>query len=117
MRKMLFVAAIAPALGWLALAGPAAAQGFGQVQMATAPTPAPPAGAQPGTDVSGVTVTGKRIPESQKDPKEILCHEEAVLGSRFPVKVCAQRQEFAERRREDQEQLREWVAVKPLKSN
>jgi len=108
--------AIVPLVGGLLASAPAAAQGFGQVQMATAPAPPPPAAA-PGSDVSGVTVTGKRIPESQKDPKEILCHNEAVLGSRFPVKVCAQRQQFAERQREDQEQLREWVAVKPLKSN
>ena len=114
MRRLISVAAIALSPLGLALAGPAAAQGFGQVQMATAPPAAsPPAGA----DVSGVTVTGKRIPESEKDPHEVLCHEEAPLGSRFPVKVCATREQFTERRREDQEQLREWVAVKPLKGN
>ena len=117
MRKLLFLGAIVPLVGGLLAGAPAAAQGVGQVQMATDPAPPPPHAAPPGSDVSGVTVTGKRIPESQKDPKEILCRDETVLGSRFPVKVCAQRQEFAQRQREDQEQLREWVAVKPLKGN
>jgi len=99
--------------------GSAGAQAFfGQVKIADDPGPA--AAAKPaasGADVSGVTVTGKRIPESQRDPNEVLCHDETPIGSRFPKKVCATRQQYAERRQMDQEQLYEWTLGKPLKGN
>jgi hypothetical protein len=103
------------------LAGPAAAQGFGQVTFGstTVPsaTPAPDASKPAGNNLDGVTVTGKRIPDSQKDPTEVLCHEEVPIGTRFAQKVCATRRQFTERRMMDQEQLYEWTMGKPLKGN
>ena len=124
MRKLLISMGFAVAFGVMA-AGPAAAQGFGQVTFGTtdaagkptsaaAPSATPPAA---GHDVDSVTVTGKRIPESQKDPNEVLCHEETPIGSRFPQKICATRRAYAERRQMDQEQLYEWTQGKPLKGN
>jgi hypothetical protein len=71
------------------------------------------AGAPASSSVSPLTVTGKKADSE----KEIVCHTEPVLGSLFPKKVCASRQAIAERTREDQEQVREWVALKPWKSN
>ena len=113
--------ALAFAFGSLAAAGapPAVAQGFGQVKIADMPPPAAAQGKTAPTtaDVSGVTVTGKRIPESQRDPNEVLCHDEIPIGSRFPVKVCATRRQYAERRQSDQELVYEWTQGKPFKSN
>ena len=120
MRKALIAAGFLAACGLLALGRSAAAQGFGQLVFGTTtpPGPPPPGAAKPaGHDLDGVTVTGKRVPESQRDPTEVLCHEEAPIGSRFPVKVCATRRQFAERRQMDQEQLYEWTQGKPLKGN
>ena len=119
MRRSIAVG-VSAALGLLAFAAPAAAQGFGQVTFGTtgAPSaPAPDAAKPAGHDVDGVTVTGKRIPDSQKDPTEVLCHEEIPIGTRFPKKLCATRRQFAERRQMDQEQLYEWTLGKPLKVN
>jgi hypothetical protein len=121
MRGPQIIAGIAT-LGLLAVSGAAGAQGFGQVTFGTAPSAAPATGstdpAKPaGTNLDGVTVTGKRIPDSQKDPQEVLCHDELPIGSRFPKKVCATRSSFQERRREDQEMLRQWVALRPYKGN
>jgi hypothetical protein len=113
--------ALAFAFGSLVAAGPprAVAQGFGQVKIADMPPPAAAQGktAPTSADVSGVTVTGKRIPESQRDPNEVLCHDEIPIGSRFPVKVCATRRQYAERRQIDQELVYEWTQGKPFKSN
>ncbi|MGZ3402489.1 MAG: hypothetical protein ACXWKN_03940 [Phenylobacterium sp.] len=105
--------------GLLALGGPAAAQGFGQVVFGstTAPSAPAPAAAPADRAVDGVTVTGKRIPESQKDPDEVLCHDELPIGSRFPVKVCAKRREYAERRQIDRLELEKWTALRPGISN
>jgi hypothetical protein len=106
------------------LAGPAAAQGFGQVTFGTAPgaaptpTPASTDAAKPaGNNVDGVTVTGKRIPDSQKDPNEVLCHEEVPIGTRFAKTICATRRAYAERRQWDREELEKWTALRPYKAN
>ena len=69
-----------------------------------------------GREVAGGTVT-RRQPGSDADPKDVICHDEALVGSRLSKRVCAIREELAQRRREDQQQLREWVAVSPLKAN
>ena len=96
-------AGFAAALG-LVVAGTAGAQGFGQVTFGTAPaTPAADAAKPPGKNLEGVTVTGKKQAEADKDPNEVLCHSEAVIGSLFPKKVCGTRREIAERRQHDQE--------------
>ena len=47
-------------------------------------------------------------PKSRKsyDPNEVVCEKITVLGSRLAVKrVCATRAEWAERRREDRDNL------------
>ncbi|MFI4965087.1 MAG: hypothetical protein ACHP9T_06940 [Caulobacterales bacterium] len=86
-------------------------------QAAPSAAQAPAARTASGTPnvVAPVTVERKRAPDAAA--KEVVCHTEPVLGSLFPKKICASREAFAERRREDQEQLREWSAIKPLKSN
>ena len=82
----------------------------------TAPSPAPPGSKSP-NKVSGVTVQGEKPKKNAPDPTEVVCHKEAVLGSLFPKQVCAQRQEIAERTREDQKQLRDSTLLNPLKGN
>jgi invasion protein IalB len=82
--------------------------------VAEAPAAAAPAPAA-GRDLSGVTVTGKTKPD--ENSKEVVCHSETVLGSMFPKKVCASRQAFTERRREDQKWLRDSTLLNPLKVN
>ena len=72
-----------------------------------------PAAAKTGKDLSGVTVTGQKKARDDVDPKEVVCHSEAVLGSRFPVKVCARREEISERRFIDQMEVRRMTALKP----
>jgi hypothetical protein len=98
---------------------PAVAQDyFGQVKIANEPAPAAASkAAAPSAEVSPLTVTGKRIPESQRDPNEMLCHDEIPIGSRFPKQVCGTRRQFAERRQIDQEQLYEWTQGKPLRAH
>ncbi len=111
MRRDLILAGLLAAA--LALAGPAAAQGFGQVTFGTAPaapgaapSAAPTAGAPAGNNLDGVTVTGKKQAEVDKDPSQVLCHSEPVMGSLFPKKVCASRRDIAERRQSDQALVR-----------
>jgi hypothetical protein len=41
-----------------------------------------------------------------KDPNQVVCHSETVMGSLFPKKVCASRGALAERERSDQAQVR-----------
>ena len=79
----------------------------------SAPSAAPPAAGAP-KDLSGVTVTGQK---KGSDPTEVVCHSEPVLGSMFPKKVCASRQAIAERRDQDQAELRKWTALRPGVSN
>ena len=120
MRKLLISMGFVATCGLLSSAGSAAAQGFGQVTFGStaAPSaPAPDASKPAGHNLDGVTVTGKRVPDSQKDPTEVLCHEETPIGTRFPKTVCATRRQYSERRQMDQEQLFEWTQGKPLKSN
>jgi hypothetical protein len=122
MRKPLVLVTATLAYSLMTFGGGAAwAQaGFGQVKITEDPTPpatTAAAKASAGEDLSGVTVTAKRLPESQRDPTEVLCHEEAPIGSRFAKKVCATRRQYSERRQMDQEQLYEWTLGKPFKSN
>ena len=104
MISVIFAAAIV-----LAQAAPAA-------DSSAAPSAAPPAAKSP-NNVAGVTVQGEKAKKNAPDPKEVVCHKEAVLGSLFPKTVCAQRQEFAQRTREDQKDLRDSLLYRPLKVN
>ena len=96
----------------------AAAVVLAQAAPAAAPNAsAPPASTPPASTphgVSGVTVTGDKPKKRVVDPTEVICHKEAVLGSLFPKQVCAQRQEFAQRTREDQKDVRDSVLYNPL---
>ena len=45
-------------------------------------------------------------PKGSKDPNEIVCEKQSVLGSRLTTrKVCATRAEWAEKRRLDREAI------------
>ncbi|HEX5263351.1 MAG TPA: hypothetical protein VFW13_07480, partial [Phenylobacterium sp.] len=85
------------------------------------PAPAAPPSAAPGAaagkTVSPVVVTPIPQPTFEAKKNTVVCHDEQVLGSMFPKKVCATETQRAERRSEDQEQLRQWTALKPYKSN
>jgi len=86
---------------------------------APAPSAAPPAStAKPSANgVSGVTVTAKPKQRDDVDPKEVVCHSEMPIGSRFPQKICARREEITERRNVDQAEVRRWVALRPGSGN
>jgi len=94
---------------------------FAQATPDAAPTAsaAPPASmAKPSANsVSGVTVTGKKKQRDDVDPKEVVCHSEMPIGSRFPQKICARREEIAERRQVDQMEVRRWTALRPGSGN
>ncbi len=115
MRKRLIAMGFVATAAVLAFAVPATAQGFGQIVFVTEPpATAAPALVKPGAadrDVDGVTVTAKRIPDSQKDPTEVLCHEELPIGSRFAKKICHTRRQYAERRQDDQLMLEKWTSL------
>jgi hypothetical protein len=108
--KVLFAAAVL-----LAPAAPVFAQTT-EPAAAAAP-PAPPPAPKSGKDLGGVTVTGKKVAPGAPDPKEVVCHREPVLGSLFPKEICAKREDIAQRRREDQQYVRETQALRPFKSN
>lgn len=92
----------------------AAAVLFAQAAPATPPQAAePPKTAA--TSVSPLTVEGKK--SAAEDGKTMQCHSEILLGSSIPRKVCARKEEFAERKREDQQRVREWQALRPYKAN
>ena len=102
------IVAVLAAVTLMAQAAPAAAGAPASAADAAKP---PPAG-----NVSPLTVTGAAKPD-QVEETRVVCHKEPVLGSLFPKEVCATKREFAERRQQDQQQVRDWVAVKPLKTN
>ncbi len=110
LRGRLAVAGLAA----MCVGGPALAQGFGQVTFGTAPAdPAAPPSAAPtptaapaGHSVDSVTVTGKKVPDSQKDPNEVICKSTIPMGSRFPVKTCASRRDLLARQQGDQAMVR-----------
>jgi hypothetical protein len=118
MRNLMIAIGFAATSCLLTVATPAASQGFGQIPLTADPPPASAQAAKPPAhDVDSVTVTGKRVPESQRDPSEVLCHDELPIGSRFPKKICGTRRQFTERRMVDHEQLYEWTQGQPLKGN
>ncbi len=72
------------------------------MQATPAATPAPAETPPAASTVSPVSVTGKKQAAVDKNPNEVICHSEAVIGSLFPKKVCASRREMDERRANDQ---------------
>ncbi len=85
-----------------------------QADPAAAPASSqPPTAASPQTTtVSPAVVTAKK-PASTLDPNEVICHSEPVLGTLFPKKVCATRQELSDRRRSDQQDTRQTTNLRP----
>ena len=106
--------ALTAAFALYAQAAPDAAQAPAAVQ---APTPAEAAAAPNGKTIAPVTVTPLAKPNFEVKNNTVSCHNEQVLGSMFPKKVCGTKTQFEQRQRDDQEQVREMVAIKPLKSN
>jgi len=74
-------------------------------QAAPAATPAAP---DPGHAVSGVTVTAKKAVSDEQVANTVICHDEPVLGSRFPKKVCATNRALGERKADDKEAARDF---------
>ncbi len=72
----------------------------------------PPAATAPGS-VSPVIVPGKKGQVAEKLQGEMVCRSEAVLGTLFPKRICATRQEIAERRTWDQKETREATNLRP----
>jgi len=75
---------------------------------APAPTPVNAPAPDPNRTVSGVTVTGKTKQSEEAAQNVVVCHNEPVLGSMFPKKVCATVRENKERQRNDQEAARDF---------
>ena len=81
-------------------------------ESSVSPSAAAPAG---GTAVSPVTVTGVKPAKAAPKPDELVCRTEVVLGTLFPKKICARRDELADRQRTDQAELRRNTALRPWK--
>jgi len=73
----------------------------------------PPAAAKPGTAVSPVTVTPKPSEKVDVAKRTLVCQSEQVLGTMFPKKVCATKEELADRRAFDQAETRKAQALRP----
>jgi hypothetical protein len=84
-----------------------------------APAADPPASAPvatPGKSVSPVTVTGKGARTAvPSDGATVVCHDEVRLGSLFPKRICARKDELLQRTREDQAEQRRNTALRPWK--
>jgi hypothetical protein len=88
---------------------------FAQAAAAATPDAAgAPAAASTAHVVSPVTVTGKKAAAADRG-SELVCRTEPVLGTLFPKKICARRDELAQRTREDQKETREATNLRPWK--
>jgi hypothetical protein len=78
--------------------------------------PAVAPSAAPAKSVSPVTVTGKDARTSTPtDGSTVVCHDEVRLGSLFPKRICARKDELLQRTREDQAEQRRNTALRPWK--
>jgi hypothetical protein len=85
-------------------------------QAAVAPAAAPDSTVQRAAATSDKTVSEVTV-EAQKsiskrrevDPNQVSCHDELPPGTRFKIKVCATNRQFAERTRDQQQMVREWL--------
>lgn len=93
-----------------AQAAPDAAQPPAALQ---APAPAE-AAASNGRTVSPLTVAPLPKPKVEVARDTVVCRTEPTLGSLFPKKVCMTKGQMDERRRVDQENVREWTRPPPL---
>ncbi len=60
-------------------------------------------------------VTTSTVVVHTKD--SLVCHEETLVGSRFPKKICAPKKAVDERTKEDRQQVEQWQSVNPLHVN
>jgi len=77
-------------------------------QGATAPAEAPKTDAQLKADA--------KAKESASLDK-VVCHEEAVVGSRFPRRICQSKRAEGIKRQEDQEMVRHMQDMSPILSH
>ena len=77
------------------------------------PPAAPAAPATPPKSVSPVTVTGQGGSAKADDSSTVVCHDEKVLGTLFPKRICGRKDELAARTREDQAEHRRNTALRP----
>ena len=84
---------------------------FQAAPVADHPTAAPTAA--PAKSVSPVTVTGQGARATPDDGATVVCHDEKVLGTLFPKRVCGRKDELAARTREDQAEHRRNTALRP----
>src|ERR1700744_1326182 len=96
----------------------AAAILFAQAQPDAAPrpaaAPAPAVVAPNGKTVSPLVVTPEAKPTTEGKQNTTVCHNETVVGSMFPKKVCATNAQPQEPRDVDQAESRQCVRSKPL---
>jgi hypothetical protein len=69
--------------------------------------------AAPAKSVSPVTVTGQGSHATTEAGGTVVCHDEVRLGSLFPKRICARKDEVLQRTREDQAELRRNTALRP----
>src|SRR5471030_1357572 len=79
---------------------------FFQAAPAVSPATTAPSAA-PAKSVSPVTVTPLGSHTTVEAGGTIICHDEVRLGSLFPKRVCARKDELADRTRTDQQATRE----------
>lgn len=82
---------------------------LGQSASSAAPGAVP--SAVPANSVSGVTITPKaQETQAQREQQAdtVVCHNEEVLGSKFPKKVCSTRRQEADRKQADKEVARDF---------
>ncbi|MBS0363762.1 MAG: hypothetical protein JSR98_20510 [Proteobacteria bacterium] len=70
-----------------------------------------------GKTVAPLTVTGTPQAKAVVANNTMVCHNEPVLGSLFPKKVCATKSEIADRKAVDQAEIRKWQALRPYAAN
>jgi hypothetical protein len=81
-----------------------------------APAADHPGAPAPAKSVSPVTVTGQGARTSTPtDGATVVCHDEVRLGSLFPKRICARKDEILQRTREDQAEQRRNTALRPWK--
>jgi len=68
---------------------------------------------------SGAAPKAEAKPEAKTkvNPDKVVCHEEAVVGSRFPRKVCQTQRSEAMKRQEDQETIRHMQDLSQINSH
>jgi hypothetical protein len=69
--------------------------------------------------VSPLVVTPRQQRELQDEiaKRQLICHTEPVIGSLFPKKICATKEELADRTATDQAEVRKAQALRPYQSN